>query len=184
MIAAANTIRNYGRYSEITSKAMSVWPDSWPDAIKCLCSFSDVFSFMKFVKLFYTQEVQYENLRLYIWEDLFFLALFVCWWLRTSEMNGSPDCIFPCCDTSDVFRLIASDGSLMLCYPNSLYAGIIPEMEEHWGFSHLCASPGNSRWAWSRCLLYFSLFQQRLELAYCKARWAKVSVDSHSKQLL
>lgn len=115
----------------------------------------------------------------------FSLALFVSCWLCTSELNVSPNCIFPCCDTSDVYWPIASDGSLMLCCPNSLYTGIVPEMGKHCGFSHLCASPGNSRWAWLGCLLSYSLFQQRLEQGpYSKESWAKVSVDSRSKQLL
>jgi len=72
----------------------------------------------------------------------------------------------------------------MLHYPNSLYTGITAEMEKYWGFPCLHASPGNSRWAWPGGLLSFSLCQYRQELAYSSGRWAKVSVDNLSDQLL
>lgn len=72
----------------------------------------------------------------------------------------NPDCIFTHCNTFGVYWPIASEGSLMLHYPNSLYTGIDPEMEKYWGFPHLHGSSGN-RWAWPGCLVSFSLCQQR-----------------------
>lgn len=46
-------------------------------------------------------------------------------------LNVSPDHIFTYYVTFDVYWPIASEASLLLCYPNSLYTGIDPEMEKY-----------------------------------------------------
>lgn len=46
-------------------------------------------------------------------------------------LNVSPDRIFTYYVNFDVYWPIASEVSLMLCCPNSLYTGIDPEMEKY-----------------------------------------------------
>lgn len=46
-------------------------------------------------------------------------------------LNVSLGHIFTYYVTFDVYWPIASEASLMLCYPNSLYTGIDPEMEKY-----------------------------------------------------